>query len=50
MAAVEKKAKQKNCFKVTPEVREDNRARGLYERFGFEYGELKMLFMEKKIG
>jgi ribosomal protein S18 acetylase RimI-like enzyme len=49
MAAVEKKAKEESCYKITLEVREDNRARGLYERFGFEYGEPKMLFMEKKI-
>lgn len=49
MAAVEKKAKEEGCCKVTLEVREDNRARNLYERFGFEYGEPRMFFMEKKI-
>lgn len=49
MSAVEKKAKEENCHKITLEVREDNRARGLYERFGFDYGEPKMLFMEKKL-
>jgi len=50
MNAVEEKAKEENCKKITLEVREDNRARSLYERFGFEYGEPKMFFMEKKIG
>ena len=49
MAAVEKKAKKENCCKVTLEVREDNRARNLYERNGFEYGEPRMFFMEKKV-
>jgi len=50
MSAVEEQAKKENCKKITLEVREDNRARSLYERFGFEYGEPKMFFMEKKIG
>ncbi|TVR33373.1 MAG: GNAT family N-acetyltransferase [Balneolaceae bacterium] len=50
MNAVEEQAKEENCKKITLEVREDNRARSLYERFGFEYGEPKMFFMEKKIG
>lgn len=47
LAAVEKKAKETNCCKVTLEVREDNRARNLYERMGFEYGDPKMFFMSK---
>jgi len=49
MSAVEEQAKKENCKKITLEVREDNRARSLYERFGFEYGEPKMFFMEKKV-
>lgn len=49
IGTVEKKAKEENCCKIALEVREDNRARGLYERFGFEYGEPRMFFMEKKI-
>lgn len=47
LSAVEKEAKAQDCCKVTLEVREDNRARGLYERFGFSYGEPRMFFMEK---
>lgn len=47
LAAVEKKAEEKNCCKVTLEVREDNRARNLYERMGFEYGDPAMFFMSK---
>lgn len=47
LANVEKKAKETNCCKVTLEVREDNRARNLYERMGFEYGNPKMFFMSK---
>lgn len=49
LAAVEGKGARENCCKVTLEVREDNRARNLYERFGFKYGEPRMLFMEKVI-
>jgi len=47
LGAVERKAKEENCCKVTLEVREDNRAKNLYERFGFSEGEPRMLFMEK---
>lgn len=47
LAAVEKKAEKTNCCKVTLEVREDNRARNLYERMGFEYGDPAMFFMSK---
>jgi GNAT superfamily N-acetyltransferase len=47
LGAVEKKAKETNCCKVTLEVREDNRARNLYERLGFEYGDPTMFFMSK---
>lgn len=49
LTAVEEKAKETGCCKVTLEVREDNRAKNLYERFGFEYGEPRMFFMEKKV-
>lgn len=49
MAAVEKKAAEENCYKITLEVREDNRAKNLYERFGFDYGEPRMFFMEKVV-
>lgn len=47
MGAVEKKAAETNCCKVTLEVREDNRARNLYERMGFSYGDPAMYFMSK---
>ncbi|MFO8066626.1 MAG: hypothetical protein R6U11_03490 [Bacteroidales bacterium] len=40
---------KENCCKVTLEVREDNRARNLYERSGFSYGEPRMFFMEKEV-
>lgn len=49
LTAAEKKAKEMNCCKVTLEVREDNRARGLYERHGFSYGEPTMYFMSKEL-
>lgn len=47
LLSVEKKAVQTNCCKVTLEVREDNRARNLYERAGYEYGNPPMYFMNK---
>lgn len=47
--AVEKKAREENCSKITLEVRHDNRARNLYERFGFSYGETVMYFMSKSL-
>ncbi len=49
IGAVEKEALAENCCKITLEVREDNRARNLYERSGFSYGEPPMFFMEKKL-
>ena len=49
LGAVEKEAIAQNCCKVTLEVREDNRARKLYERSGFSYGEPRMFFMEKPL-
>lgn len=49
LTAVETKARETNCCKITLEVRKDNRARNLYERFGFEYGTPEMFFMSKKV-
>ena len=49
ICAVEKKALESDCCKITLEVREDNRARALYEREGFEYGEPTMYFMTKEL-
>lgn len=48
LQAVQKKARKLNCCKLTLEVRMDNSARQLYERFGFEGGDPKMLFMTKE--
>lgn len=47
ISAVEKKALETDCCKITLEVREDNRAKNLYERAGFKYGEPPMYFMNK---
>lgn len=47
LSLVEEKAVQANCCKITLEVREDNRARNLYKRVGFEYGSPAMYFMNK---
>jgi ribosomal protein S18 acetylase RimI-like enzyme len=49
IGSVIKKATEENCCKVTLEVREDNRARNLYEREGFSYGEPAMYFMTKEL-
>lgn len=49
LAAAEKRAAESGCCKVTLEVREDNRARNLYERLGFSYGEPTMYFMTKEL-
>lgn len=49
LKAVEKKARETDCCKVTLEVREDNRARKLYERSGFTYGNPAMYFMTKDL-
>jgi ribosomal protein S18 acetylase RimI-like enzyme len=49
LAAVEKEAEKENCCKITLEVREDNRAKNLYERFGFSNEEPRMFFMEKML-
>lgn len=47
--AVYEKAKELDCCKVTLEVLENNTARRLYEREGFEYGEPKFFFMTRKV-
>ena len=49
LGTVEKSAAEEDCCKITLEVREDNRARNLYERHGFTYGDPPMLFMEKAV-
>lgn len=49
LSTAEKKAKEAECCKITLEVREDNRARNLYERYGFSYGEPTMFFMSKEL-
>lgn len=49
LAAVDKEARKEDCCKVTLEVREDNRAKNLYERYGFSNGEPRMFFMEKML-
>ena len=45
--AVTEKAENLGCCKVTLEVLENNPARNLYERSGFEYGDPQYLFMSK---
>lgn len=47
LGAVEKEALAEKCCKITLEVREDNRARNLYERVGFKCEKPRMFFMEK---
>ena len=53
LRAAEKRAQQRGCCKLTLEVRTDNgRARGLYERFGFEASggaDTHMLFLAKPL-
>lgn len=49
IGSVVKRAREENCCKVTLEVREDNRARNLYEREGFSYGKPTMYFMTKEL-
>jgi len=48
LQSIQKKARKLKCCKLTLEVRVDNRARELYERFGFETGDPEMLFMTKE--
>ena len=50
LRAVTEKAKSENCCKVTLEVLDNNPARRLYEREGFEYGDPHYFFMTKKLG
>lgn len=45
----EEKAREQNCSKITLEVREDNRAKTLYEREGFSHGQPAMYFMSKEL-
>lgn len=49
LRAVQSKAKKLNCCRITLEVREDNPAIDLYERFGFDNGDPRMLFMSKEL-
>lgn len=49
IGSVVKRAREESCCKVTLEVREDNRARNLYEREGFSYGKPTMYFMTKEL-
>lgn len=49
LESIQKKARKLKCCKLTLEVREDNNpARHLYKRFGFENGDPRMLFMTKE--
>lgn len=49
LQAVQKRARQLNCCRLTIEVRDDNHsARKLYERFGFEDGDPPVRFMTKE--
>jgi len=50
LEAVQQKSEQMGCGKITLEVRDDNRARSLYKRFGFKSGEPEMLFWSKELG
>ena len=49
LRAVTEKAKSEDCCKVTLEVLDNNPARRLYEREGFEYGDPHYFFMTKKL-
>lgn len=49
LQAVEDEARASGCCKITLEVRVDNRARNLYERFGFTEGDVAMDFMTKEL-
>ena len=46
---VKEEAKELGCSKVTLEVREDNPAKRLYEREGFEYGEPRWWYMTHEV-
>ncbi|MCH8568873.1 MAG: GNAT family N-acetyltransferase [Balneolales bacterium] len=49
LEAVEAKAEQMGCCKITLEVREDNRAQKLYREFGFAPNVPEMLFWSKEL-
>lgn len=49
LAAAEAEARQLGCCKLTLEVRTDNPARRLYERFGFAAGEPGQYFLTKPL-
>ena len=46
---VKDEAEEMGCSKVTLEVREDNPAKRLYEREGFEYGEPRWWYMTHEV-
>lgn len=49
LEAIQKKAKQLKCCRLTLEVRDDNYAAiDLYERFGFDEGDPPLLYMTKE--
>ncbi len=49
LETIEQEAKNLGCSKITLEVREDNPARNLYEKVGFEYGDPKWFYMTKEM-
>ncbi len=49
LETVTEEAKKMGCSKITLEVREDNPARRLYEKVGFEYGDPKWYFMTREL-
>jgi ribosomal protein S18 acetylase RimI-like enzyme len=50
LGAVQKKARQLGCCRLTLEVRDDNhKARKLYERFGFENDDPSVWFLTKEL-
>lgn len=49
LEAVEKKAVERGCCKITLEVREDNPAKKLYSRFGFSDDTPPMYFWSKEL-
>ncbi len=46
---IERKAKSLGCCKITLEVRNDNKAKNLYNRFGFKSNEPEFLFWTKDL-
>lgn len=49
LKSVQGRARDLSCCRITLEVREDNPALDLYERFGFENNEPKMWYMTKEL-